>query len=255
MHGGFLLALLVAGIGFCLPCKAAYAQQHAASEAAHTLTFNTGHELPVSAVLNSVFAEACRRFDYRCTVNAYPSQRALVLSNTEGDGEAARVKNIRSIAAKDTSNLILVPQSSVTMELAVFTKGLALEIDGWESLEGYRNSGRLGAKIIEKNLPADSLFLTDNDQLFRMLDSGRVDTVIEWKCVGLKTIKDLNLTGITVMSTPLQVSDFYPFLHVKHKELVPTLADAIASMKADGTYEAIRQDVMTHYGLASQEKP
>jgi hypothetical protein len=245
----FMVVLLIVFSAY-----AADADKGNVSENNNILNFNTGHVSPYTEILNSVISEACKNIKYICDVTGYPSKRSLMLSNSRGDGEAARVKKIKTLAPLNTSNLVIVPESSISMELVIFTRGLDIKVNGWKSLDGYINSGRLGAKIIEKNLPAGSVFLAESKQLFKMLDSGRVDTVIEWKYAGLKIIDELGLKGVSALETQLLSVDFFPFVHKDHRAISIELAAAIAELKADGSYGKIKHDILSAHGLITDTK-
>ena len=201
------------------------------------ITFYCGFQSPHSDILNDRIEEAFRRMGYSASVTPFPSQRALFLANTEGDGDASRVPNIKEIAPANTDNLIMVPEVSLVAELAVFTKGLEFPVEGWDSLEPYRNGARIGAKILEKNVPGDRTFLALNTQLFRMLDAGRLDTVVEWRLSGNKAVTDLGLTGIRALEMPVVTKNFYPFIHKKHAHLIPRLVQELKNMKLDGSFD------------------
>ena len=126
------------------------------------ITFYCGFQAPHSDILNARMKEAFQRIGYSASVTPLPSQRALFLANGEGDGDSSRVPNIKKIAPANTDNLIMVPEISLVAELAIFTKGLEFPVEGWESLEPYRNGARIGAKILEKNVPGDRTFLAQD---------------------------------------------------------------------------------------------
>ncbi len=205
------------------------------------ITFYCGFQSPHSDILNARIKEAFGRMGYAASLIALPSQRALFLANSEGDGDFSRVSNIKQIAPDNTDNLIMVPEESLVAELAVFTKGLEFPVEGWGSLEPYRNGARIGAKILEKNVPGERTFLALNSQLFQMLDAGRLDTVVEWRLSGQKAVRDLGLTEIRALETPIVTVKFYPFIHKKHERLVEQLAKELQGMKLDGSFDKLAE--------------
>ena len=81
---------------------------------------------------------------------------------------------------------------------------------------------------------------TDLRLALRMLVTGRIDLYVgsvmemqgilaedEFKNSGIQRVGDID-------SVP-----FYPYLHKKHEELVPQLAEVLRAMKADGTYDSL----------------
>ena len=81
-----------------------------------------------------------------------------MLADKEGDGDAFRVPHIKKIDPENTTNLVQVPESILTMELAAYTKKPSFPVEGWKSLEKYHNGARYGAKILEQKIPGKEPF-------------------------------------------------------------------------------------------------
>lgn len=202
--------------------------------------FHTALESPIKEILNVCIHEAFSRLNLNVKLVMNPSsQRALMLANEDGDGDAARVPNIKGIDPENTGNLVQVPESILTMELAVYAKNLSFPVEGWNSLEKYHNGARIGAKILEKNIPGKRTFLPTTVQLVQMLDEGRIDTIVEWNLVAENAIKNLKRTSIKKLSPPIKLQPFYIYLHKKHQSLVPKLNQALCQMKEDGFFDKI----------------
>ena len=167
-----------------------------------------------------------------------------MLANEDGDGDAARVPNIKEIAPKNTTNLVQVPESILVMKLVVYTKTLSFPVDGWSSLENCHNGARIGAKILENNIPGKRTFLPTTIQLLKMLDSDRIDTLVEWSLIADNAINNLKMTTIKKLSPPVKLQPFYIYLHKKHQLLVPRLAKVLIQMKEDGSFERIEKGVL-----------
>ncbi len=142
--------------------------------------------------------------------------------------------------------MVIVPEAITTLRLAVFTKGLEFPVEGWDSLKPYRNGARIGAKILEKNVPQDRerVMLPTNTQLFKMLADGRIDTVVDWENFGLGVIKELQLTRIKALPNAVVVKDFFHLLHMKHSDLVPQITESLKQMKKDGSYQRIHSEIL-----------
>lgn len=206
----------------------------------------TGFSSPDKDIIHAILKEAYKRIGIDAAVIKLPAQRALLLANSEGDGAAGRVKSIKKLAPAETSNMVLVPEAITTLRLAVFTKGLDFPVKGWDSLKPYRNGARIGAKILEKNVPQERerVMQPTNTQLFKMLANGRIDTVVDWENFGLGVIKELQLTGITALPDPIVVKGFFHLLHVKHAHLVPRITESLKQMKKDGSYQRIHSEIL-----------
>ncbi|MCP4753847.1 MAG: transporter substrate-binding domain-containing protein [Proteobacteria bacterium] len=172
-----------------------------------------------------------------------PSERALITTNIYGDGELMRVKNIKELAPEKTANIVIIPEVIMVLKIMVFTKHLNFTVKGWESLQPYQNGVQRGIKLIEKKAPNRN-YVNHISQAFKMLNLDRIDTVLFFRLVGLQTINTLNIRGIKMLEPPLQRIEVYPFLHKKHENLIPKIVTAIKTMKKDGRFQQIREQVL-----------
>jgi polar amino acid transport system substrate-binding protein len=210
-------------------------------------TFYTGFKSPYSDIVQARMKEVFKRIGFEVEIKSIPSQRALVLANTEGDGDAARVKNIKQLAPKETNNLLQISEEIILASLSVFTKDLKFYVKGWNSLKPYRNGARRGNKFAEKNLTGDRTFVPTNTQLFKMLHAGRFDTAVEWHLAGIKTINSLNLSGIKPRKPPVAFKKFYILIHKRHISLIPSICATLKEMRQDGTYQKLREQVLAQW--------
>ena len=214
--------------------------------------FYTGIESPITDILDTRIQEAFRRLNLKARVQVLTSsQRALILANGEGDGDAARLINIKEYAPQNTTNMVLVPESIITLEMSVYTRDLNFPVTGWESLGKYRNGARLGAKFVEKELPGKRSFLTTTVQLVQMLEEDRIDTIVEWDLVADATIEKLKVKDLKKLSPPIKTKTLYLYLHKKHQSLVPALSKVLRQMKEDGSFENITKEFVFYTGVQS----
>jgi polar amino acid transport system substrate-binding protein len=89
----------------------------------------------------------------------------------------------------------------------------------------------LGARVVHK--------VDKPEQLFRMLEEGRVDLALYTRADGILLARNLGLPAIAPLSPTLKDVDMYLYLHKKHQALVPKLSQAIRDIKADGSYNRI----------------
>ncbi len=212
--------------------------------------FYTGEQSPVRDIMERRLQEAFQRIGFKFKlVYTGSAQRALVMANEDGDGDALRVPNIKQIAPKETENLILIPESTNVVKFYVYTKGAVSSVNAYKSLANFRNGFRVGKKILEKNIPGESVILPDATRLFQMLNDGRLDTVIEWSSISDKIIKENNYSGIIRLTPPLVDLPTYSLIHKKHQALIPEIVKALKEMKVDGTFEKIEEDVLRKFNL------
>ncbi len=216
--------------------------------ARQVIVLNTANDSPNSTkdykgINDLVLKEAFRRIGYDLKIIRLPSERALINAN-EGieDGNFARIEGLSSIYP----NLIQVPEEITRFEFVIFSKKSDLVIKGWNSLKPFHVGIVTGWKILETNITGTKSLtkVKDGAALFNFLKADRVEIIVYDKRQGLALIKDLGMKNIRVIEPPLAVKGMYPYLHKKHKELVPKLADAIREMKKDGTYKKIVNEAL-----------
>ncbi len=221
----------------------------------HTYIFHTGLASPIKEILETRIQEAFRRLNLKAVVALNPSaQRALMLANDSGDGDASRVPNIKEIAPKNTNNLIIITEPIIVLKLTVYTKGLSFSVNGWNSLKAYHNGARFGAKILEKNIPGKRTFLSSTEQLVQMLNLKRIDTMVEWDLRAEHVIRNLKISGIKKLSPPIKLQPFHIYLHKKHKALIPKLTKAIRQMKKEGFFNQTKREFVFYTGTISPVK-
>lgn len=188
----YCLILLVGLLGS--PCSKSLAFETSPPQKTKVYTFYTALQSPIKETLEGRIKEAFRRLGLKAEVRVSSSaQRALFLANKEGDGDAGRVTRLKSIAPENTSNLIQVPEPLISLVLTVYTKDKSFPVTGWQSLRNYHNGARIGAKILEKNIPGKRTFMPTTLQLVQMLDAGRIDTMVEWDLIADHAIKELGV--------------------------------------------------------------
>lgn len=172
-----------------------------------------------------------------------PSERALMLSNSEGDGELMRVANIKQLAPDITFNLLQVPEAIMTADAMVFTRRSVFQVDGWYSLQPYKNAIQQGVVLFEQ--APNHVKVAHIEQGFGMLERGRVDNVLTFSLIGQQMIKKLNLTGVRMLQPPTVSVNVYPYLHKKHQHLVVPLANGLKQLKQSGRYQQIERQLLS----------
>ena len=203
------------------------------------LTISTNNTPLDRQALEHIAREGFQRIGVDIKVVSLPSERSLVAANLgEVDGEGLRVAGLSA----QYPNLVQVPERFVRISFVAFAKDATIPLDnGWDSLKPYRVAFINGWKMFEANASGARVVhkVDKPEQMFRMLDDGRVDLVLYTRADGTQLARSLGLTSIAPLSPPLRDVDMYLYLHKKHQALVPRLSQALRDLKADGTYNRI----------------
>ena len=207
-----------------------------------TLTLSTNNTPLDRKALEQLSQESLRRIGVDLKLVSLPSERSLVAANLgEVDGEGLRVGGLGG-PGTPYPNLVQVPERFVRISFVAFSKDATISLDnGWDSLKPYRIAFINGWKMFEANAQGARVVnkVDKPEQLFRMLDEGRVDLVLYTHADGLLLARNLGLTSVAPLSPALKEVDMYLYLHKKHQALVPKLTQAIRDLKADGSYNRI----------------
>jgi polar amino acid transport system substrate-binding protein len=193
--------------------------------------------------LEELSQEAFSRIGMEFRLVSLPPERSLFAANLgEVDGEGLRVAGLGS----QYLNLVQVPERYMSVSIVAFTKDQSIQLDkGWDSLKPYSIAVITGWTMFETNaIRAKAINRVERpEQLFRMLDGGRVDVVLYTRADGLAMVRSQGFKGIVPLSPALKGADMYLYLNKKHEAIVPRLAKALRDMKADGTYSRIMSSI------------
>jgi len=187
--------------------------------------------------------ELYKRLGYDVEFHLLPSERIFVNVNKGiDDGFLSRIGGL----SKTYPNLVQIEESVVTTDYVAFSRLANVQLAGWQSLKPYTVAIVTGWKILENNIKdVQSLTKVENiEQLFRLLDSGRVDLVVMARMPGLQIIKDHGLKGIRVAEPPLAQRKKYFYLHKKYQDLAVRASAVLREMKADGSHRRIIDSVL-----------
>lgn len=191
-----------------------------------------------SGMLDLLVKETFKRIDIDVDVPFIPAERSMTAANRGyHDGVLNRIEGLETTY----SNLIRVPESNMDFKFVAFSKKHDFPTNDWSTLYPLRIGFIKGWKILERNLKShpDITYANSAEQLFRLLDKGRIDIAIYGELVGYAQLHTMNMKDIKVLQPPLATRKMYMYLNKKHKNIVPKAAKALREMKADGTYDEI----------------
>ena len=233
--------LLLVAVLFFISSKSLYARPTitlAAPDIAAQLAKNDGK----GRYIEGIIEEALHRSGYNFNLVTLPYERSLKMSN-EGlvDGEVARSPSIEP----QYPNLIRVPESILDIDIVVISREPVDLSDGWNALAGKSIGVLTGMKATQQYLPETVHLITvkNTTQLIDMLLKNRVDYVVFMRSIGISILGG-DRHGLIVNARPLATVPNYTYLHKKHKNLVPGLAQSLREMKQDGTFQQIVEKYM-----------
>ncbi|MEW6415728.1 MAG: transporter substrate-binding domain-containing protein [Pseudomonadota bacterium] len=203
------------------------------------LVLNDANEPPFTTAdgqgfLDLVAGEAFRRAGVRLQLVRLPAERGLVNANSGlEDGDLTRIAGLEA----SYPNLVRVPEKLIDWEFSAFSRQGPRQAS-WDSLR-TRSMGHIrGWKIYEHKLAATPAEITaeDANQLFRLLQQGRIEIALFERWQGLARIEREQLAGVQVLEPPLARREMYIYLHKRHAALVPKIARALRDIKAEGLY-------------------
>lgn len=203
------------------------------------LTISSNNTPMDRLALQELSREALRRVGHELKLVTLPSERSLVAANEgEVDGEGLRVPGLH----QQYPNLIQIPERFIGISFVAFAKDKKIKLEqGWDSLKPYSVAFITGWKMFEANAGGARVVnkVDKPEQLFLMLDNGRVDLALYTLTDGVALARKQGMTNVTPLAPSLKDVDMYLYLHKKHEALVPKIAQALRDMKVDGTYQRI----------------
>lgn len=206
---------------------------------AETISVSTNNTPLDRLALERLSAEIFGRLGLDFRLVSLPSERSLVAANLgEVDGEGLRVAGLTA----SYPNLVQVPERFLSISFVAFARNANLRLDqGWRSLAPHSVAFLTGWKMFEANVTGvRRITQVDRpEQLFKMLDSGRVDLALYTLADGVALIHRMGLSSLVPLDPPLADVDLYLYLNQRHQDLVPKISQVLRQMKADGTYDRI----------------
>jgi len=165
------------------------------------------------------------------------------------DGEMARIHTY----ADAHPDLVRCEEPLLSARFVAVATNPLIRLDGWESLRGkdYKVEYMRGVKKFEEKLPGlvskkNLSEISDWSLGLKKLLAGRTDVYMDAEITLLKPLKtgEFKNSGIKIVGV-LEEVPIYPYLHKKHRSLVPKLAETLKKMKEEGLiaqYEAMAEE-------------
>ncbi len=220
------------------------------AHAADKIVLSTGVLAPYTTpdrkgFLDQIVAATFREVGLAAELQIYPTatERALLNANAGiDDGTALRIGGLEQLYP----NLIRVPETLIVNDFVAYSTTLQFATDNWKSIEPYVVSYIIGWKVFEKNVPhaKEITLVRDADQLFGLIGNGRADLALYERWQGLERARALGIK-VHALEPPLARTDMFIYLHKKHEALVPRVAQALARLKKNGSYQRIHDATLT----------
>lgn len=174
------------------------------------------------------------------------AERAMINANTGiDDGVALRIKGLE----KTYPNLVRIEEKIIDNDFIAYSMHLDFATTGFDALKSHQVGYINGWKIFEAGLLPETPVtkVQDAEQLFTLLENGRVDLVLFERWQGNHILRQRGIKA-HALRPALVTTEMFMYLHAKHAHLVEPAAQALRAMKADGSYQRIAMQSLPGYG-------
>ena len=194
-----------------------------------------------------VYTELFSRMNIDVRFEHMPSARAT--SQIElgvFDGQIRRVM----LYENQVKNQIRVPESLYSLKMIAFARASAPYdgLNGWRSLAGKKLlvEYQIGAAISQKNLerviePDMLSSVAQVEQGLRKVKAGRTDVFVSSLLNAWQAMDSPEFKGIVVPIGVMEETEVFPFMHKRHKALIPLMSKKLKEMKEEGLIEKLRR--------------
>ena len=200
--------------------------------------------------MNLVYNDLFSRLNMSVTLIYLPPKRATAYAKLgKIDGEIGRVASY----AEEVENQIIVNEAIYSLDMVAYIRRSAKikHFEGWKSLanRGLKVDYLRGIAIAVKNLsplipPKDLKIVDTMKQGFLRIKEGRADVFVASNHSAEDVLSSLEYKGEILNGGILESVGLYPHLHIRHRELVPHIANAIKGMKEEGLIVKYRQQAL-----------
>lgn len=214
---------------------------YAKSKPTHTYQFVAIQGLIEQEIALDIFQRISEQAQLNITVSPLPAKRAEhSVFNDIKDGEILRIFEY----GKNNPKVIRVPTPYYKLRTAVFfNKNKPLQITQASELAQYRVGVVRGVKhtqVITRGLN-NVIQSNTTEQLFSLLNSGRIDIALTSKIDGLMTLNQQNLHSISHQEQSLATLNLYIYVNHRYPQMVNQLEQAIVELTRNGQLQAHTQ--------------
>lgn len=210
------------------------------------LSLLTGALPPLSSApgqpgfLDQLARAAFGRIGVEVQVTTLPVERVMINVNSGlDDGDLFRTAG----AEQDFPNLVRVPEKVLDFDFMAYTNRPEIQVRSWADLAPYVVAYTTGYRIYDRNVKAakEITRTASIEDLFPLLEKGRADVILidRWQAQWIVREKGYAARRI---EPPLARAEMFMYLNRKHASMVPRLSQALADMKADGSYQKLYAD-------------
>ena len=211
-----------------LPCAA---QDH--------LVFSRPNSRSGMAILmgERILKEAYARLGIDFEFKELPNVRSLFTANSgDTDGEFLRLAGLE----QSYPNLKMISVPIAYVDIVVYTKDKNFAVEGWQSLSPYSIGLERGVILIEEKTRGMNVeAVTTIQQAFLKLNAGRTDIVVDSRSTQC-LLKNLNVSGISILEPPLAKLVMYHYLHTRYSALAVKLEEVLIQMEQEGELKALQ---------------
>ncbi len=183
-------------------------------------------------------------------MHTIPHKRGLVESNLGRIGGLAGRIRFNPELSETYPNLVMVPEPATFLAWCAYTKDSKLRFSSWKDLAdqdltiAYPRGNLLSEKKLHSHVKTENIHtLTDTFQGLKMLKHGRIDVLIAHPFTVDSFLTGKEFMGSNIASVGiLEKVSVFPYLHKKHRALIPKLAAILKTMKEDGSYKHLAKE-------------
>jgi len=224
------------------------------ARAADVLSITTVSKSGASGVAGRLLTEIYRQAGLQLKIEVVPGARASLMSlSGQSDGDVIRIRSY----GQTYPQLVRVDPAYYRLSVRAYSMpGRNAVVRTPDDLQHYSLGAIRGvayASELTENHPA--LTLTQNsEQMFRMLQAGRLDLALDTTVTAQSSINKLGLKDV-VESPELARFDFHHYLHARRKDLAPRIGEVIRKMKASGELDRLTAEYEAVMTAAATEQP
>lgn len=193
----------------------------------------------VSWVAARLLGEIYRQAGLALVVEPMPAPRAALLAaNGEVDGELIRTRS----HGEGKLQLLRVEPAYYRVQVQAFSlRARRIELRDRADLIRYKLAAVRGLSYVPELAPAHpALTLAQNsEQMFRMLQAGRVDLTLDSGLAARNVLERLGLREQVSTSPELARYELFHYLHPRHRARAARIAEVIRKLRSSGELERL----------------